>query len=193
MTSVARRRDVALHLVVPESFLKKISVSPFSVIFLLFTFLVHRYFSLLSMWLIVTLDWLCFSAPEIITLIRARCRSELVAFENQVPVYPSCPWLLCVAEPVEARKPYVLVSSWHPKAGSGLSCLYDGPWCPRVQIDTSQGNSKPWNRCECVWRLTLHKITTLSSALSFNDQGWPRVTFIFITDVSRNKAQRGGI
>lgn len=103
-------------------FKKDLCVS-FSVIFPALTFLVHRYFSLLSMWLIVTLDWLCFSAPEIITLIR-KVQSELVAFENQAPVYPSCPWLLCVAELLGSKAvPYVLVSSWHPKAGSGLSCL----------------------------------------------------------------------
>lgn len=147
-------------------------MSPFQSFFLLLHFLSAVFLTAFNV--IVTLDWLCFSAPEIITLIR-KVQSELVCIwepgtcVSVLSLAALCGWApwkqgsaVCVG--------FLLASKG--RKWSEVASLW-WPWCPRVQIDTSQGNSKPGNRCECVWRLTLHKIPNL--ILCFELQ-WPGLT-----------------
>lgn len=116
----------------------------FSVIFPALTFLVHRYFSLLSMWLIVTLEWLCFSAPEIITLIRNGQSLNWLRLRTWHPCIHSVLGCYVWLSSVEARWCHLC---WFPPGIQRQEVVWVPslwwPWCPRVQIASSQGNSKP--------------------------------------------------
>lgn len=146
----------------------------FSVIFPALTFLVHRYFSLLSMWLIVTLEWLCFSAPEIITLIRNGQSLNWLRLRTWHPCIHSVLGCYVWLSSVEARWCHLC---WFPPGIQRQEVVWVPslwwPWCPRVQIASSQGNSSPGNRCECVWRLRLHKIPNVILSLELQ---WPGLT-----------------
>lgn len=96
------------------------------------------------MWLIVTLDRLCFSAPEITTLIRNVQRVNWLHLRTRHlcirPVLGCSVWL----SSVEARPCHMC---WFPPGIQRQEVVWVAslrwPWCPRVQIDSSQGNSKP--------------------------------------------------
>lgn len=131
------------------------------------TFLVHRYFSLLSMWLIVTTKLAVLLQLQKSSHSLERCRVNWLHLRTRHlcirPVLGCSVWL----SSVEARQCRMC---WFPPGIQRQEVVWVAslwwPWCPRVQIDTSQGNSKPGNRCECVWRLTLHKIPNLILCLS---------------------------
>lgn len=152
MTAGSIKNAGALHSAAPELLVFLFCFSSFCYFLIIsprppLTFLAHCYFSLLSIWLIVTLSWLCFSASEIIKVMRNLHRENRLWLRAR-----TCPWPFCGAEfrGCEATRS-VLLPSCSPKAGCGLSFpRLDGPvargfrWTIATETAGSESRWRVW-------------------------------------------------